>query len=396
MGFKGAESQGRMAAKTSPLAWMANLATGYYGNKAATEADQASTGVRQRFSNDQSAAMQKLQGLPEEQFIGQSATSPFPLIQQERKRIMDARQKRVDAAIGPLTRTNANLGIGLARTGQFPDSIPASPAPQISQVPGPDGKMIPFVTNTGDYGRQTGSFGPPGTTINNMPAAKGETAAAVALGGKVPEVAEASRKEAIDALEKLQNYNQIYTLSKDPALISGFLANPATGLASFGAKMGITGPEAAAKTQEMLTLMAKQTLAASSILKGAISDKEKPFLEQASSGGITYTPEAIARIAQLSAAVEHNKLMRARTQHYGAVSRPGAEGAAQMYPFPDMTHTLPGTEADFPDNNGVVSAAGKPVQAQAAAPTRSIKRRGKTADGRAVVEYSDGTIEYAN
>ena len=346
MGFKGAESSGPVASRTSPLAWLANAATGYLGNSALADSNKASSDVKIRYQKDQQGAMSQLLGLPIADQLRQGMASPYPQVQSYAKNLQTSREKRIEAGVRAAGEGGDTKGaLRIADTGDLSGYTPPErPEPFIGSTPGPNGQALPTVTNFDKFGNPTLHITPGGQTINIDNA--GENAAVKALGAKVPDVAENSRKEAIDALDKINNYNQIYKLASDPATITGFAAGPTLGLSAIGAKLGFTGPDAASKTQALMTMMAKQTLAASSMLKGAISDKEKPFLEQASSGGMGYTPEAIRHLAQLSAAIEHNKLFSAFDQYKGAIGQPGAEGAAAMYPFPSITHELPGATSE--------------------------------------------------
>lgn len=144
----------------------------------------------------------------------------------------------------------------------------------------------------------------------------------------------------MDATQGRQQAEQIMTLAKDPAVITGFGAGIETGVAALSAKLGFSGPDAPAKTQALLSALAANTLEASRDLKGAISDKEKPFLEEAKSGKITYTPQAIQHLAGLALAVSHNKTLNAVRQWNGTVQGIPDEGlksqASSMYPLPPL------------------------------------------------------------
>ena len=139
--------------------------------------------------------------------------------------------------------------------------------------------------------------------------------------------------------EALSNASQIIQIARDPQFISGVSAKPELFFSALAAKFNLTGPDAAAKTQAMLGLFAKNTLAASKDLKGSISEKEYPFLEAASSGSITWTPEALQHLAALATAANHNKLLNGLEQWEGAAGK--NPRAQQMWPLPPISHTLP-------------------------------------------------------
>ncbi len=368
LGYQGTpDSKRRIVAKTPLSHALLNSAIGALAGKTSNEAGAKINAQQAAFQQAGNAEVNRILGLPEERQTAAAMGSKLPQAQalakalQERdKAKAENLEKRLGHAASALAPTDSTAANRVLATGKLDSSYTLVPpaAPKLGMAPGADGKQIPTVTNYGPNGKQELKFGPVGQTINVDTV--GEKAASRALGGKVPDVAESSRQLGIDSMSRIDAANKLYNLAKDPDIIAGFGANWQLGAAALGAKLGFSGPEAASKTQEALTLMARSTLEASKVLKGAISDKEKPFLEQAATGGITYTPEAIARIAQLSAAVAHNQLFQARQQWQGATSLSGAEAASQMYPFPDITHTLPGTEKDFPQvgNSAMVGTGG--------------------------------------
>lgn len=174
------------------------------------------------------------------------------------------------------------------------------------------------------------------TTVDN----KGQLAAAEALGKKAPEVVAGAQERIIKAQSEIEDGKRLIEMLQSPDLISGFAAGPLAGLASFGAKLGITGPEAAAQTQAVMAALANNTLAQVKRLPGAITEKERPFLEMAASGKLDWTPEALQHLAGLSVAAAHNELMQSYKQYQSASSTPGLEQAQAMYPIPAIAHTL--------------------------------------------------------
>jgi hypothetical protein len=167
---------------------------------------------------------------------------------------------------------------------------------------------------------------------------------------KVGDVLESSRNAQIQSIQARQSSEQLLALAKDPEVITGFGAGPLGGLQALSAKLGFTGEDAAAKTQALVSTIAAQTLEASKELKGAISEKEKPFLEQAKAGSMNYTPQALQHLANLSMAVAHNTSIRARQQWESASRVTGANEIAKMYPQPELGSWEPGPEfASNPD-----------------------------------------------
>ncbi len=176
------------------------------------------------------------------------------------------------------------------------------------------------------------------TTVNVDTRAENETMKAG--GKKAPEVLEGARADAIAAQQGLQSAQRIMELAKDPEVITGFAATPVAGLASLATKLGITGADAPAKTQALMSEMANQTLAAVKRLPGAITEKERPFLEMAAAGKLEYTPETIQHLAGIAQQVAHNTTLNAFQQYNSASSFPGADEVAKLYPLPPMSYKL--------------------------------------------------------
>lgn len=195
---------------------------------------------------------------------------------------------------------------------------------------GPNGQIF------GQANQGTGEvkFAPPGTQINVD--TKGEGAAMQAGGKALPEVLQGARDKTTAAIDRAQSADRIMSLAKDPEVMAGFAAQPQMFVASLAAKVGFTGPEGVSKTQSLLAEQAKQTLVASKDLKGSISEKEKPFLEEAAAGRITWTPETIQHLAGLSKAAAMNEIVNANKQVQSASQFPGGAEVAKLYPVPDF------------------------------------------------------------
>jgi hypothetical protein len=325
--------------------------TGYLGTKQAQEAQQGAAGV---MGNYQKTLAQQLAQLQTGGFeAGLSSADPNVRTQAQ---AMQKRRDEINKAAGGYmssggdTRGAVNAVVGGAPQNYTP---PTPLSPVVSQQPGVNGP-ITAVTNFDKHGIPTMNLDSrSNVNVNNS----GELATTAALGKEVPDVLKTRQKDATDAQESILNASKMIELARDPQILAGAGSTPALFLASIGARFGITGPDAATKTQELLALQAKQTLAASTILKGAISDKEKPFLEAASSGSVNWTPETIQHLAALSIAQNHNKLVQAVQSWKGAASMPGAEQGAAMFPLPPINYNLP-EGMDFQEKPGGFLAYG--------------------------------------
>lgn len=329
-----------IAVKQSPLAMGLRALSGVLAQRNAKAAQDEQKGVYSKFQQEGEQELQALQGLsPQEAIIKAMTARGMParaygaqLLAQQKA------DEELRREIGKIAGKDNPEGAvkylqGKNTQAPIPPATPWEPVQAIPGVPGGYGQRDPRT------GKTDWKFEPKATSVTVDTA--GEIAATKALGGKVPEVLESARQGFIDAQQALQNAQQIEKLAGDPQTVTGFAAGPLGGLSAIGAKMGLTGPDAAAKTQVLLSSLAKQTLEASKTLKGAISDKEKPFLEQASAGALAYTPEALQHLARLTTAVSHNRMVQARQQWLGATSVPGAQAGAAMYPLPPWgTHGL--------------------------------------------------------
>ena len=205
-------------------------------------------------------------------------------------------------------------------------------------IPGPSGPLLVIRNNTSGEVKPVDRT--PKVNVNTNVDTKGQLAAAEALGKKAPEVVAGAQESIIKAQNNIEDGKRLMAMLQSPDLIAGFGAGPIAGLSAFGAKLGITGPEAATQTQAVMAALANNTLAQVKRLPGAITEKERPFLEMAASGKLDWTPEALQHLAGLSVAAAHNELMQSYKQYQSASSVPGAEQAQAMYPIPAIAHTL--------------------------------------------------------
>lgn len=170
--------------------------------------------------------------------------------------------------------------------------------------------------------------------------------------GKVLEGTRTAYLASADAIRQAQ---QIMTLSKDPQVNTGFAAGITTGLQGLGAKLGITGPDAPAKTQALVADLSKRTLDAGQQMKGSFSDSDIQFLKAVSAGSIDLTPQVLQHVAGLSVAAGHNAMLEAHRQHSAAEQVTGAGQLAQLYSMPVVgDHTLDDSFPEIEGTNGRV------------------------------------------
>ena len=121
MGFQGAQNPGgRIAAKTSPLAWIANSATNYLGTQALTQGDKAISTAKAAFGNDQRAELENLQGLTPEDAIKRGEISKFPMAQAMAKAIREQRSKQLESQVKAISEGGDTQGAVDAASGTAP------------------------------------------------------------------------------------------------------------------------------------------------------------------------------------------------------------------------------------------------------------------------------------
>lgn len=174
-------------------------------------------------------------------------------------------------------------------------------------------------------------------------------------------VLKAARQERIDAQTAMQQAQQVLALSKDPQVIQGFGAGVQTGVAALGAKLGITGGDAVAKTQMLVSSLANATLkAAPNAHLSPMSDSDRTFLQAAVAGTQSMTPQAIQHIASLALATAHNTDIRAG-QQYRSIAQgvPGVAPLLNIFPDPgNYNHTIPSEGFEQTNPSGLVQYLG--------------------------------------
>lgn len=345
---------GTIASRVHPLSFIADAASKHFAGKEFEKSADAQGKLKTEGAANYSGAVNDFMGQNgpsgDPSAIARLLTNPSPAVQQFGKdtqsKMAAAAEKEAErmlkqkeaAAKGLFDAGHVEAALSVFNNGIPKDFKPTPlPSPEIKTAPGPNGQPLTYAETVNRKGERNIHNLGGGTSVsvtNQMPGAQFESAAAKSLGSKVPEVLEAASTGAKKAIESLQSADRITELLKDPATLTGFGAGPLTGLAAIGAALGFQGNDIAGKTQSLLGEQATQTLSQVRRLPGAITEKERPFLEMAAAGKIDWTPEAIQRLADIARVTAHNELLNYQKQYNGASSQPGAEAGASMYPFP--------------------------------------------------------------
>jgi hypothetical protein len=324
---------GRIMPKTSSLAPIAQALTAFISNKSAEDADAAMGETRQRYSADETAALQKLQGLPEDDAISQGQTSQFSRAQAMAKALQERRAKQLEMQVKAISEGGDTQSAARLAAGNAPSKDYVYPGVKPIEH-GVDAQGNPYSLTFNRRAEPQMSRPSPGIKIINTPEQQ-ESAEAKALGGQMPEIARTTAKTQQGAVDAMAKADRILQLAKDPKVITGFGADPARFVESLTTKLGFTGPEGLAKTQVLLSTIAEQTLDASGELKGAITEKEWPRLAQARAGEISYTPAALQELAYIARAKAHNDFIRAYQQR-GGQAEAGGTRSLKVFPAPSM------------------------------------------------------------
>ena len=333
LSFQGAPTGGRVAAKTSPLAWLANAATGYLGASADSAGASNIRNTQNRAFTDQKAEGAALLAAPGDKQDAMAQAGKFSQTQALGKLLYDRRVKQMDGFAASVKDADPAAAANAYLTGKLPSGTYSERA-----IPNEESKLDaqgnPYLRTTNRKGEAGVHYAPKASTItvDNV----GENAAAKAVGAKIPERYAEVVNGAKSAIAGMETSKRIQALLADPATITGFGANPVAWVANLGAKLQITGPDAAQKTQALFSELASQTLDNVKRLPGAITEKERPFLADASAGRIEWTPQALQRLADISEMAGHNQLVMLHGDYQSLGSMPQAQssGAPQAWPFP--------------------------------------------------------------
>lgn len=178
---------------------------------------------------------------------------------------------------------------------------------------------------------------------------------------------------AAKAAPEVVNNARMIKAALDRGAITGTGADTRLAVQKAAETMGIVQPGKAATTQELMAGLGKLTLSGikTSGLGGGngFTDKDREFLNAAISGTITDTPQNLRRVADLSERIAT------------ATHQKGSAVVSRWQNDPALKHVVQDTVID-------------PIS-PAQTPGKTVVKTG-TYGGKRVVQYSDGTTDYAN
>lgn len=361
---------------------LAKLGTSYLLQKGGKKLDAEDTQNRQQYGNELSSELgtyMDARGKDPKAAILKAMTSRYPELRQTAAADLKVGERKPQVVNNKLVDVDPATGRPTV-LGDYSDQFDPPERRNIG------GKEIEVQRNksTGKYHQING-----GTNVEVNNGSKGNEFALKKMG----EVLEGARTEQLNARKTIQSADRVMALAQDPEVVTGFAAGLEQGLMSAGAKLGIVGPEAATKTQALVSELAQQTLAAQQHLKGPTSDKDIMFLKEAAGGNINYTPEALQYLAGLAKAVAHNQALEARDQWQSAATVDGAGDFVKMFPQPNLgTWAMDENMFGESDRGRVVykgNQVTRPAQAPASVPGASPKPTPRNAPLDSRIKFSD-------
>lgn len=168
MGFQGAgQGSGRIMPKTSPLAWMANMGTGYLANQAEAAGAGKASDVRNRMMQDENAEVEGLLNTPQEDQYRVGQLGKFD----RTRKLAEALLKRNDERVGKFADVTKDMDPAVAGTavlqGRLPGGAAYNPPPikpsEFGTAPGGG----TYVRDYNRKGETNTKFEPKGTVVNN-------------------------------------------------------------------------------------------------------------------------------------------------------------------------------------------------------------------------------------
>ena len=191
---------------------------------------------------------------------------------------------------------------------------------------GQDGTGRPIV---GQVSLDTGKnvYPPQGTQVNVD--TQGNKEALSQQGAVLKE----ARLQAIAAKDTRSTAARVMQALDDPAVMTGFAANTATGVAALAKKLGWDDKQAVGKTQALAADLAKNVLNNAAALK-PLSDSDIKFLRDVTGGSIAVDGETLRQLAGIAYAASHNALIDSYEQYNSAATVKGGDEIVKLHPWP--------------------------------------------------------------
>jgi len=334
MGFQGAQSQGPVASKTSPLAWLGNLASGLVANQADAKFSEEGGKVREKFAADEQKAGQEWFALPESEKLTSGMVSRSPLVKGLASKYRDESVKRKETAAAAVLKQDPNRAIPYAETGSLGEGplpvdletvngqrVPKTQAgdfrttfepPVITK--GPSG---PLLTQKNSVGQVEAIDKTPRVSVSgpsiSLSTGKGETAFTEKLGAKQAERFDQAATFADQGYKTRSVVAQLRELDQK-GIFSGPAANVATQIGGFAQTLGIPVDEAKlANSQVYQQQIAKQlTDQLTGSLARSTTDKDMEVIK-ASLPQMLVSPQGRQKLYQLMEKAAETDISRFKT-----------------------------------------------------------------------------------
>lgn len=209
-GFQGAQGGGRIAAKTSPLTWLANTATGYLASEGAGMASEKQSQVRQAAEQARRDEMLALLQAPEDTQQELGVRGKFSETRALADTLFKRRQEKLKTFVETTKERDNQTAANTVLSGKLPAGTYTSPAlPEPVFGKSDDGS--PYVSTTNLKGEKDVKFAPKGVQVINQ--APGNEAAmglqvldeglkTRATGAEAAKNVISATSRAVDALER--------------------------------------------------------------------------------------------------------------------------------------------------------------------------------------------------
>ena len=205
-----AQSQGRMAARTSPLSFLSSALSSYIGTQADAKADQGISGVKQKYATDAQGAVDTFLKTPEEEQDAFAAKTPFAPVREIAKTLAERKKQRVSDFITAVKDVDPAAAGGAALAG----NVPRTPYSVPGLKPSETGNLPDGTAYVRDFNRKneptTRLVGKGVNVVNQIPKAENRLGLDVLEAGLKPreEAAVAAKNvisstnRAVDALAR--------------------------------------------------------------------------------------------------------------------------------------------------------------------------------------------------
>ena len=182
----------------------------------------------------------------------------------------------------------------------------------------------PVLVNREKGSNQVSAIGSGGTNVNVNSSTNFDKKQDEFMAKETSEIAKKARNDVESSVGALKNSQNLLKLLDSGDMFTGAGAEIKLNVARVASALGMKDYDPKiTNTQAVVSQLANATLDTVKRLPGAITEKERPFLEQAAAGQITWTPETLQRLALINQAAQHNSVLQSMNDYRNANDRMG-------------------------------------------------------------------------